>query len=340
MPAESNTFKENPIHHQLHHISNTPPQEPIFSPEEIDYESLPEGTTLTSQCIAGAFAGILEHTVMYPVDAIKTRMQALQSSTSTASSKLEGVVSSLYRISSTEGWLSLWHGTSSVILGAGPAHAVYFGTYEYVKKQLIHEEDNSHQPMRVAVAGSAATIVSEALMNPFDVIKQRMQLQKIGSSSFLDTVGRIYQKEGFEAFYYSYPTTITMTIPFTALNFVVYESSAKVLNPSGHHDPLKHCIAGGLAGGVAAALTTPLDCIKTLLQTKGESSDLRIRNTNTLYGASKIIYQMDGISGFWKGTKPRIISNVPSTAICWTAYEMAKYYLTKTTSKPSSSPLV
>lgn len=223
-----------------------------------------------------------------------------------------------------------------MILGAGPAHAVYFGTYEYVKKQLIHEGDNSHQPVRVAVAGSAATIVSEALMNPFDVIKQRMQLQKIGTSSFLNTVGRIYQKEGFKAFYYSYPTTITMTIPFTALNFVVYESSAKILNPSGQHDPLKHCIAGGLAGGVAAALTTPLDCVKTLLQTKGESPDLNIRNTNTLYGASKIIYKMDGISGFWKGIKPRIVSNVPSTAICWTAYEMAKYYLTKTSINSAS----
>ncbi|CCH42965.1 Mitochondrial RNA-splicing protein MRS4 [Wickerhamomyces ciferrii] len=310
--------------------------EPIITPEEIDYESLPEGTTLTSQCIAGAFAGILEHTVMYPVDAIKTRMQVMNSQ---GKSNLSGrVISSLYKISSTEGWTSLWRGTSSVILGAGPAHAVYFGTYEYVKKQLIHEDDNSHQPLRVAIAGSAATVVSEALMNPFDVIKQRMQLhtglQKLGLGG---TIAKVYQKEGIKAFYYSYPTTITMTIPFTALNFVVYESSAKILNPNGEHDPLKHCIAGGLAGGVASALTTPLDCIKTLLQTKGEFQDVRIQNTNSLYGGAKIIYQLDGFKGFWKGIKPRIISNVPSTAICWTAYEMAKYYLTRNQS--TSSPL-
>lgn len=330
---DTSSFKDQ---HQLQlHLANTPPQEAIFTPEEIDYESLPDGATLTSQCIAGALAGILEHTVMYPVDALKTRMQAAQSGSSTAS-KLEGVVSSIYKISSSEGWLSLWRGTSSVILGAGPAHAVYFGTYEYVKKQLVNEADNSHQPLRIAVAGSAATVVSEALMNPFDVIKQRMQLQT--GSSFLGTIGRIYQKEGFKAFYYSYPTTITMTIPFTALNFVVYESSAKILNPSGEHDPLKHCIAGGLAGGVAAALTTPLDCVKTLLQTKGDSTNAIIRNTNTLYGASKLIYQMDGMSGFWRGLKPRIVSNVPSTAICWTAYEMAKYYITKSTN--GTSPLV
>ncbi|CCH42496.1 Mitochondrial carnitine/acylcarnitine carrier protein [Wickerhamomyces ciferrii] len=61
------------------------------------------------------------------------------------------------------------------------------------------------------------------------------------------------------------------------------------------------------------------------------------KNTNSLYGGAKIIYQLDGVKGFWKGIKPRIISNVPSTAICWTAYEMAKYYLTRNQSTNSPS---
>lgn len=37
------------------------------------------------------------------------------------------------RISSTEGTRRLWRGVASVIWGAGPAHAVYFGTYELAK---------------------------------------------------------------------------------------------------------------------------------------------------------------------------------------------------------------
>jgi len=333
------------------------PQEQIFTPEEIDYESLPKGTTLSSQCIAGATAGILEHTVMYPVDALKTRMQSINQSFTIryTSTKLHGVFKSIYKISANEGWLSLWRGTSSVILGAGPAHAVYFGTYEYVKSKLIDEikekdEDegqvNLHHFFKIGIAGSAATIVSEALMNPFDVIKQRMQLSQgtpqrskvevhhgIQGENMIQMMQKIYKKEGFKAFYYSYPTTITMTIPFTVLNFIMYESTIKIINPQGIHDPLKHCFAGGIAGGVAAAFTTPLDCIKTLLQTKGESLDPKIRNTNTLIDAFKIIYINNGPKGFWKGLKPRIVANVPSTAICWTAYEMAKYYLTRQSSK-------
>ena len=39
--------------------------------EEDDYESLPEYASTTDHMIAGAAAGILEHTIIYPVDVIK-----------------------------------------------------------------------------------------------------------------------------------------------------------------------------------------------------------------------------------------------------------------------------
>lgn len=45
-----------------------------------------------------------------------------------------GMGNAFSRISSTEGMRALWRGVSSVILGAGPAHAVHFGAYEAVKE--------------------------------------------------------------------------------------------------------------------------------------------------------------------------------------------------------------
>ena len=45
-----------------------------------------------------------------------------------------GVGNAFTRISSTEGMRALWRGVSSVIMGAGPAHAVHFGTYEMAKE--------------------------------------------------------------------------------------------------------------------------------------------------------------------------------------------------------------
>lgn len=85
-------------------------------------------------------------------------------------------------------------------------------------------------------------------------------------------------------------------------------------------------MAGGLAGAFAAGVTTPLDVIKTLLQTRGLSEQENIRRVSGLVGAAKIIKEQYGWSGFFRGWRPRIITTMPSTAICWSSYEMAKAY--------------
>ena len=153
-----------------------------------------------------------------------------------------------------------------------------------------------------------------------------MQLHGSSHANMVQCARSVFQTEGLSAFYVSYPTTLTMTVPFTAAQFTAYESLSRVMNPSKNYDPITHCVAGGLAGGVAAAVTTPLDVIKTLLQTRGSAQDLEIRHAKGLFAAARIIKQRDGYGGFFRGLRPRMITTMPSTAICWSAYELAKAY--------------
>ncbi|KAF1977140.1 asparaginyl-tRNA synthetase [Bimuria novae-zelandiae CBS 107.79] len=289
------------------------------------YESLPPNFSLGANMLAGAFAGIAEHSVMYPIDLLKTRMQVVNPSPTAV---YTGISNAMVTISRVEGFRTLWRGISSVIVGAGPAHAVYFASYEATKHALGGNEGGSgaHHPFAAAASGAAATISSDALMNPFDVIKQRMQLHGSVYKSVPQCAREVFRNEGLTAFYVSYPTTLCMTVPFAALQFMAYESISKVMNPTGRYDPYTHCFAGGLAGGVAAGFTTPLDVIKTLLQTRGNATDSELRNVSGLTNAAKIIHQRDGWKGFFRGLKPRIITTMPSTAICWSAYEMAKAF--------------
>jgi solute carrier family 25 iron transporter 28/37 len=86
-------------------------------------------------------------------------------------------------------------------------------------------------------------------------------------------------------------------------------------------------MAGAVAGGFAAGLTTPMDVIKTILQTRGTSSDPQVRNVNGFIGGCQLLYQREGLRGFFKGVRPRVVTTMPSTAICWSAYEFSKYVL-------------
>ena len=144
-----------------------------------------------------------------------------------------------------------------------------------------------------------------------------MQVHGSTYKTILQCTRNVYRNEGLAAFYVSYPTTLAMTVPFTAIQFTAYESISKVINPSKGYDPTTHCVAGGLAGAVAAGLTTPLDVIKTLLQTRGTAQDAEVRSAKGLFVAGSIIKRQYGWAGFFRGLRPRIITTMPSTAICW-----------------------
>lgn len=144
--------------------------------------------------------------------------------------------------------------------------------------------------------------------------------------SMFDCAKYVYRNEGVGAFYVSYPTTLSMTVPFTALQFLAYESISTVMNPTKKYDPFTHCTAGAVAGGFAAGLTTPMDVIKTMLQTRGTATDPELRSVNGFTAGCRLLYQREGVRGFFKGMRPRVVTTMPSTAICWTAYEASKAY--------------
>lgn len=57
----------------------------------------------------------------------------------------------------------------------------------------------------------------------FAVVKQRMQVHGSTYSTVLSCFRNVYKSEGLAAFYVSYPTTLSITVPFTAVQFSTYE---------------------------------------------------------------------------------------------------------------------
>ena len=156
------------------------------------------------------------------------------------------------------------------------------------------------------------------LSNCWTVIKQRMQVQGSSYRSVFSAARDIYAKEGLRAFFVSYPTTLSMSMPFQALQFTAYESLSKFMrDPRQEKQPLVYVTAGALSGAFAATLTTPLDVCKTVLQTRGTSNEAEVRSARGLFGAASIIRRRHGWAGFTRGLWPRVITAMPSNAVCW-----------------------
>lgn len=139
--------------------------------------------------------------------------------------------------------------------------------------------------------------------------------------SALECALQIYKKEGPHAFYRSYTTQLTMNIPFQSLHFMVYEFAQKITNRDRTYNPPAHMLSGAIAGATAAAVTTPLDVCKTLLNTQQDGM------MTGMMQAVRAVYQLGGLPGYFRGLQARVMYQMPATAICWSTYEFFKYLL-------------
>ncbi|GJD06608.1 Mitoferrin [Galdieria sulphuraria] len=284
-----------------------------------------EDLTAWEHMTAGAAAGMAEHSVMYPVDTIKTRMQSYMS----ALDMKQSIFRAVHSIILHEGVSRLWRGVSAVLISAGPAHAVYFATYEAAKEAFGGNKNSQHHPLATSAAGGLATIVADGMMAPFDVVKQRMQLKSSCYSNIFHCISTVYRQHGTSAFFVGYKTTLIMNVPFTAIHFTVYESCKKVIHKwrniaSDELSVTSQLLAGAMAGACASAVTNPFDVVRTRLQTQGERGARRYKNMTS---AMKSIYYEEGIRGFLHGIRPRILFHMPAAAICFTVYATCKHVL-------------
>ncbi|NXA41695.1 MFRN1 protein, partial [Eudromia elegans] len=161
------------------------------------------------------------------------------------------------------------------------------------------------------LAGSVATLLHDAVMNPAEVVKQRMQMFNSPHASVLACVRTVLRTEGLGAFYRSYSTQLTMNVPFQAIHFVSYEFLQERVNPRREYNPRSHV---------------------TLLNTQ-ESTALSSANIrghlSGMANAFGAVYRLGGLPGFFKGVQARVIYQMPSTAIAWSVYEFFKYFLTE-----------
>uniref|UniRef100_A0A7S2YZV5 Mitochondrial carrier protein n=1 Tax=Chloropicon laureae TaxID=464258 RepID=A0A7S2YZV5_9CHLO len=177
--------------------------------------------------------------------------------------------------------------------------------------------------METSIAAAVATIVADAVMTPLDVVKQRLQLAGSPYKGTMDCITSTLRTEGVQAFFKSYNTTIIMNVPFVSIHFATYESCKKLLRKSPEDEGLvTQIIAGGVAGGAAAAATNPLDVVKTRLQTSGTQY-----NTSSSYAVLKSIVSKEGYGALMQGMRPRIVFHIPAAAISWVTYETCKKFL-------------
>eukprot|EP00927_Polykrikos_kofoidii_P064559 TRINITY_DN5988_c0_g3_i1.p1 TRINITY_DN5988_c0_g3~~TRINITY_DN5988_c0_g3_i1.p1 ORF type:complete len:321 (+),score=46.11 TRINITY_DN5988_c0_g3_i1:64-1026(+) len=305
------------------------PADECDADDPFEWEVRDSSTSFVHHAIAGSCAGMAEHVSMFPVDTVKTRMQA--------SDRPIGASEAARAVLRERGAGGLFRGATVIAIGSVPAHIGLFGTYEVAVSRLIdRRRSEEHQPVAAAACGASAAVAHDVILTPSDVVKQRLQLGRHGGAA--DCVSCMLRQEGVIAFWRSLPATLFMNVPFTSI-LVATNQSLQLIYRSrvGDADATLasapgYFLSAGLSGIVAAAVTSPLDVVKTWLQTREvphavptssavTASPFRIPASSGIVWAAQDILQQRGLGGFFRGVAPRVCIAAPSSAICWGTYQ-------------------
>lgn len=261
-------------------------------------EGKEEGTRVrnvfVTSLIAGGAAGTFVDITLFPLDTLKTRLQSSQG------------------FLKTGGFSGLYRGISPVIVGSAPTAALFFLTYEEIKTVMQSRISMDYcTPLHMGAA-AMGEIVACLIRVPVEVVKQRRQVL-IRDKKLFD----------LKLLYRGYWSTVLRDSPFSIVQFSLWEHLKKSYSFYIDREirPVESAICGAIAGGVSAAVTTPLDVAKTRIMLSSRtllSSELKILDI------LRRVYLENGFRGLFAGFPLRVMWITLGGFIFFGVYEEAK----------------
>lgn len=287
--------------------------------------------------LAGGIGGAMGDSAMYPLDTVKTRQQGAPNVSSYRT------MSSAFRtILRQEGLIrGIYSGYLPALLGSFPSTMAFFGAYEFTKRTLIIDY-NCPDTLAHLTAGFLGDLASSFIYVPSEVLKTRLQLQGRYNNPYFksgynyrgmtDAAKTIVRTEGPGAMFYGFKATLVRDLPFSALQLAFYEkfrgAALRFVGPNEDLGIGLELGTGALAGALAGGLTTPLDVVKTRVQTQSPNSDIQnLLTTNSTIRSLNSILKNEGLATTFSGLGPRVVWTSIQSSIMLLVYQTALKYL-------------
>lgn len=178
--------------------------------------------------------------------------------------------------------------------------------------------------------GVAASLSSQLVIIPVDVVAQRLMLQRknteVQYKNGFDALKKILKQDGIRGIYRGLVPSILTYIPSSGIWWGTYGVTKKNM-----HDLVDHIrrdvqptkfenvavqISSALASScVSVTITHPMDVIKTRLQVGSNKSMVKVFQN---------LISQEGLKGFTKGWTARLMGSAPTSSLMVLIYELTK----------------
>jgi len=180
------------------------------------------------------------------------------------------------------------------------------------------------------VNGGIAGIIGVSCVFPLDLVKTRLQNQKLGPNGekmytgMRDCFMKTYRAEGYFGMYRGSAVNILLITPEKAIKLAANDFFRhKLTRPDGTLPVTREMLAGGSAGLCQIVVTTPMELLKIQLQDAGRvHAQLKAAGQSTAHlpkisalSVTKELLATKGIFGLYRGTKATMLRDVSFSVV-------------------------
>uniref|UniRef100_A0A1A8GDA4 Mitochondrial glutamate carrier 2 n=1 Tax=Nothobranchius korthausae TaxID=1143690 RepID=A0A1A8GDA4_9TELE len=294
--------------------------------------------SLPAKLINGGVAGLVGVTCVFPIDLAKTRLQNQQ-----GIQVYKGMFDCLAKTIRSEGYFGCYRGAAVNLTLVTPEKAIKLAANDVFRQKL--SKDGRLPLWGEVLAGCGAGTCQVVVTTPMEMLK--IQLQDAGRlaaqrpaaapapqtqpsrpqrPSATGITVELLKTRGLTGLYRGAGATLMRDVPFSMIYFPLFanlnalgrESAGGQADVQAQASFWQSFAAGCCAGSVAAVAVTPLDVIKTRLQTlqKGEGED----TYRGVLDCTRRIMRREGPSAFLKGATCRALVIAPLFGIAQGVY--------------------
>ena len=265
---------------------------------------------MLNDMLIGGVAGIVSRTATAPLELYKIQLQSgyLKNSTMT-------------NVINKEGLRHMWKGNGANCLRVFPQFAINYSVYSKCKNDIFNKVENNET--KNFISGGVAGMVAMVVIYPLETIRTRLSLQM--NRSHYSNIVNVFQKLTLSQLYSGLKISILGFTPFSAFNFMFYNTYLDHFQKYKIDDTISKMMAGGLSGITSLSITYPTDLLRRRFQMDGFNE--QTPKYNGIIDGFKKVIKNEGILGLYRGLPVAYIRVFPCLAIQFWCIEKGKNVL-------------
>lgn len=261
--------------------------------------------------LAGATGCALTHSIVIPLDVVKTRAQTDPSS--------NGLVGTARKIVTNEGISGLLLGSQATIVGYFWYGLSVYPSYTFFKRFLTQNAATNfamaHSDDIALIAGALAAVVASLGLTPIEaarirVVADPIKYRPLGLTGTMSIIAAEEPEIGWKNLYAGFSSLVLRQVMFGSIKFLAFERACETifsvwpnLGDLTWTSLAVSLVAGGISGTISSVVSQPADSVLTYVAKNSKADG---GNLNLLEATQAMVAE-DGIGSLFRGIGSRCV---------------------------------